>query len=885
VPPGFTVTTEAYAEFRRSTDLDARIASLLDGLDYDDADALEKSTAQIREVIVFSPLPDQVGSELARAYHALGSDVFVAVRSSGIAEDLADASFAGMHDTYLDLSGLDAVLDGVKRCWASLFTARATAYRAAKGFDHMAGIAVVVQTMVPSEISGVMFTANPLTGATDQIVIDASWGLGEAIVSGITTPDQFVVHAGRMQVLERSLGGKEKRVVRDPETGIGTIVEDLARADRERLSLNDDQVVELAQLGRRVQEHYGDLPQDTEWAYAGGRFYLLQSRPVTGVDLSWDADCDAWQEAPEADDAVWTRAWADEVWTGGVTPLFYSIRGRAYTLGYYSLFALCGQKALTDLKRQRAFRYYKGTIYYNCAMDRGFYANAAFPGSRALVNVPPAWHEELLNAPFSVAAYLKMQARLQLLDRRAGVLTWQKAVADEYYVKGLERAKGLTREVLARLSDSELTRYIDDMDQLETDYCVEAWPGFFLHFSQALSALAVMFAKWYDGGEVDFNKIITGAPQPTVTMIENRELWRLSEEIRHSEHLRALFDANENDKFFTACEDSDEGRRFLAKYGEFMSENGHRGHADRDLYYTRRVEDPAVDYRSLKALLSIRNSEDPHIKERAVEAERLRNVELVIANIRRGTLGALKVELFRLVLGYVTDLLMIRDDQRHWVDHVTFSMKRGFQEIGRRLVERGVLTGDRDFFFLTKTELYDLFGGRGNRARLMASIAARARNFDLVDTKQADHPMYLQRGRDADFEFNKVPGEAAAEGTFRGVGTSGGTVEGHARIVRELKDIGRVQDGDILITHSTDPGWTPVFMLLKGIVLETGGMLAHGSCLAREYGMPAVQLNRAMREIPDGARIRINGDSGSVEILDHPTESAQQETAGVTATA
>ncbi|HEX4109491.1 MAG TPA: PEP/pyruvate-binding domain-containing protein [Solirubrobacteraceae bacterium] len=870
VPPGFTVTTAGYAEFLRAAGLGSRIDELVATLDYADAPALERTTAQIRELITGAGFPPSMIDGITSAYGELGDAPDVAVRSSGTAEDLAEASFAGMHDTYLDIAGRDQVLDAIKRCWASLWTARATSYRHTLGFDHSNGIAVVVQKMVPSEVSGVMFTANPLTAATNEIVINASWGLGEAIVSGIATPDEFVVASSQLRVIERKLGGKEKRVVRDPETGVGTVAEDNPPDNRERFCLDDVQVRELAGLGQRVQAHYGGFPQDTEWGYADGQFFLLQSRPVTGVHLSWDADCDDWQWMAETpDDQVYTRAWADEVWTGAVTPLFYSIRGYLFTWAHEAYQQIWG---FPETAKMRLFTYHKGGAYYNCNIDRANITNTSFQAVRPgmLANVPPAWHQEILEQPFSLVQYAKLQLRLNTIDKHGRTFGWIEANNQTYVHGSIESANSVPPEELRSWSDAQVKAELNRLSQIENEYGRDVLHGFWIHARDSFAAVATMFAKWYDGGEVkQFTELITGTPRKTATMVENAELWALSEEIRHSELLGELFEAHQDGAFFEACGDSEEGRAWLKRYEQFLVDHGHRGHADRDFWFIRRAEDPAVDYRSLKSFLSIADTRDPEVKEKEVEAERVRIVEHVAENMRRKSFGTLRAELFKGTMDYLMRFLMFRDDERHWVDRSTFSMKRCCKEIGRRLQERGLLEGDTDFYFLTRHELFRLLDGDPSQLPLMkAKIAARRKNFEAVLNREASLPLYLQRGRNADAEFDRAAGVELPEGIHQGMGTSGGLVEGIARVVPTLQEIGRVQDGEILITNSTDPGWTPVFLLLTGIILETGGLLAHGSCLAREYGMPAVQLSRAMSIIPDGARIRMNGDTGQVEILD-----------------
>ncbi|MGH7963050.1 MAG: PEP/pyruvate-binding domain-containing protein, partial [Candidatus Binatia bacterium] len=289
VPPGFVVGTTAYAAHIEG--LKGQIADLLGTVNYNDPEKLEASVSEIRSWITTAKMPSAVADEIARAYEKLGGDLYVAVRSSGTAEDLIGASFAGLHDTYLDIRGRDQVIDAVKRCWASLWTARAAFYRHTQGFDHFStSIAVVVQTMVESEVSGVMFTGNPINAATDQIVINASWGLGEAVVSGIVTPDEFIVRHKDLKVLNRTLGMKEVQIVRDADTGNGTIKEIVPERRRTVFTLSPEQVTALAEIGRRIQAAYEGFPQDIEWAYQAGKFYVLQARPITGVEFSWDAD-------------------------------------------------------------------------------------------------------------------------------------------------------------------------------------------------------------------------------------------------------------------------------------------------------------------------------------------------------------------------------------------------------------------------------------------------------------------------------------------------------------------------------------------------------------------------------------------------------------------
>jgi pyruvate,water dikinase len=237
-----------------------------------------------------------------------------------------------------------------------------------------------------------------------------------------------------------------------------------------------------------------------------------------------------------------------------------------------------------------------------------------------------------------------------------------------------------------------------------------------------------------------------------------------------------------------------------------------------------------------------------------------------VANIRRKPLGALRAKLFRRVLDYALRALMARDNERYLMDRSSFTTKQGLLEVNRRLRERGLLDGERDFYFLSRDELYGLLRGqRDDLPLLQAKIEARQRDFDRFNRRETVPPPYLHRGRGQDLDDAPAAG---VDGMFQGVGTSRGRVTGTARVVKGLDEIGRVRNGEILVCNSTDPGWTPVFIVISGIVLESGGMLAHGSCLSREYGIPAVQVSRAMSLIPDGATVTVDGDTGRVTILD-----------------
>ena len=858
VPRGFTITTEAYAAFIRENDLAARIAPIAQGLNYQDLADLERRTAEIRALVVNGMFPAGLKASIEQRYQALGDDVSVAVRSSATAEDLPDASFAGQHDTYLDVKTLDGIADATKRCWASLWTARATSYRHTQRIDHQeVGVAVVIQQMVDADVAGVLFTANPITTATDEVVIEASWGLGEAIVSALVTPDSYTVNFPTLRVTEKTLGAKKVKIVRNPETDVGTVEVAVLESDQARFCLTDREISDLTDLGRRVMDFYGGFPQDLEFAIADGVIHLLQSRPITGVEFTWDEELNYWHVLPEDDDVIWSRSMSDEVWHGAITPLFYTTRGKMLHDAHAATHKMWGLKS-------QNYRYYipwKAGAYYNTKVEVSDVTHMCPPPMRHMVlqHIATPDRPGVLDAPFSYLALAWRIYRNGRLFPQYGMYGWIKMLK-AYVYERIDEARGLADDALRKLSDAELIRYTIDRVGFEHQYIVDVWNGFFFNTRLMMLTLAYMVQKWYDGdNEMAGTDLITGTERRSATVIENGTLWDLSKAIRSSPALLKDFTENKEGDFLRALEKHAEGLVWLKKYQAFLKKSGHRGHADRDFYFKRRIEDPALDYRAFQSFLTVDVSHDPeHLEAQSNQRREAAYVD-VLQNIRRKPFGFLKARAFKQVYAYVQTMLWLRDDHRDYVDIATFTYKRCFLEINRRLMARGVFESERDFWFLTERDIYRLLEGAAPTMLMKAKIKARMAAFDHADRRDANPPMYMKNKRPVSFEAETGDG-------LHGVGISKGVVTGPARIVKELKDIGRVQHGDIMVVFATDPGWTPVFLVISGLVIETGGLLSHGASISREYGIPAVQLPGAMQRIPDGAIITINGTSGAIRI-------------------
>ncbi|PBC47569.1 PEP/pyruvate-binding domain-containing protein [Rhodococcus sp. ACPA1] len=866
VPNGFTVSTEAYTNTLAESGTTDKIFAILDGLDHKNLNQLEKTATEIRDVITSVEIPAALADEIARAYTELGDEIYVAVRSSGTAEDTASASFAGMHDTYLDIRGIDNVLDAVRRCWASMWTARAVAYREDYGFDHReASIAIVVQTMVEADVSGVMFTANPLNNRTDELVINAAYGLGEAIVSGIINPDEFTIDAATLNLKQANVGNKKEKIVRAPDKPSGTVTLPVSEEDAERLSLTDRQVAELADLGRKVMEHYGGLPQDIEWAYVDGEFYLLQTRPITAHNFTWPEGFNDWQNGPEDPDTLWTFKYAEQYWTGGVTPLFYSVRARETQVGYDNMNVRAG---FQDLLGQRLYKYKHGTVYWNVDLDekRLRYVLPKFARPAGANIVPLDMHEAMFNEPLDVVRWLKAMVSFSVSPVYS-LSRWKKVIRNDYLFnkEAVAKANGLSEAELERLSDDELDKYQRGLQQYAIDFMDPLWFGAYTAMSMFFSLQGALVAKYYTGtNELLGQQLISGLPT-TLQNVENRAFFALTSAIRNSEKLSAMFKQHQGAAFFKELEDNDEGRKFLDRYAEFITEHGHRGHPDRDLIFKRRGDDPAVDYEAFKVHLAAPESTPPAELETRVRDKRLAAEAEVLESLGRGTMGALKQQLFTLLQSQIIDFLVLRDDWRHFIDRITYAKRKAFLEVARRCVERGRLDSEDDAFFLGETELFEVLRGTAQKPLVQAKVTARRRDFDMFESRKFTPPTFM---RGETLVEDALPAAEPGVGTMTGVGTSAGQIEGRARVLASMSEIGSLEQGDVLICNATDPGWSPVFSVISGLVIETGGMLAHGACLSREHGIPAVQIVGATQLIQDGARIRINGTSGVVELLE-----------------
>jgi pyruvate,water dikinase len=815
VPPGLVLTTAAYRAFVEETGIGEELLELAADPDP------EAASERIRELMESAPLPDALAAEITAAVPELGPGPF-AVRSSATAEDLEGASFAGQQDTYLNVAA-DGLLVAIQRCWASLWTARAMAYRARLGIAPAeVALAVVVQQLVAADAAGVMFTANPTNGRRDETVVSAAWGLGESVVSGAVTTDDVVVDAAAGRVLTRSTA--DKAVITVP-TGAGTREEELTGPRRTAVVLDDAAAVELARLGAAVAAHFG-APQDIEWARAGGEFAIVQSRPITALPEPEGPVPTEWP-VPDGDRALYLRASIVEQLPDPLTPLFAELVDPSVSRTLPMLMRdFLGADAVRD--GEITLPTINGYAYYR--YDRALMTRLTLRSVRALPKLgiagPARWRDVAHPKYLRIVAAESARSLPDLTDAQllASVVTLLDA-GTEYYTAVQ------TIIPLAASSEVALTTFYDLAVRKPGD------PGaatLLLGFDSApIRAEVSLFdlARWTRERPALTEALLAGGAEQLPPGPDADE-WRA----RLQAHLDVHGHSTYNMDFANAVPADDPVP--LLETVRFYLRGGGTDPRERQARSARRREDLAAE---VTARL------DP---------------------VRRAA--------FRKLLGWAQTAAPIREDALADIGLAWPQMRRVLRELGRRLVEAGVIEQVDDVFWLHRAEL---------SAREPRSAQVAQRKEIWRGQRRATPPQMLPKGTMMDRLEQFMPA-ASTEQTGRvlkGTGASAGQVTAPARVLSGPADFGRMEPGDVLVASITTPAWTSLFAMASAVVTDIGGPLSHSSIVAREYGIPAVLGTAvATRRIPDGARVRVDGDAGTVTLVDEePDAAAEPQASGV----
>jgi rifampicin phosphotransferase len=828
VPPGFCITTHA---FRRAVSGSAAFEELLEGLSSlgaDDPDAICECSARLRRAVEEAGVPEEVATAVRRALGSQGERVPSAVRSSATAEDLPSASFAGQHETYLNIVGPDAVLAHLVLCWASLFTERAVAYRLRTGLDHRAvEMAVVVQRMVPAEAAGVLFTADPTTSSRGVAVIEASLGPGEALVSGLVSPDRYTVREGRVT-------GKEiaaKRLALEPSASGGAREAELDAARVERPALTDEQVVELAGLGRVIEAALG-TPQDIEWCLADGAFAIVQSRPITRLFPIPVRDGD--------DPHVYVSVGHQQMMTDAMKPLGLSLFQSTALRPMYE----AGGRLFVDVAKDLAAVTTREAIVgalgrsdpligdaLESVLRSGFVPDAPTDGGPS--GAPARAPQEPLEADPAIVAQL---------------------------IAGSEAAlEAVEREIRARTGVELLDFILADIPALQRLISDPVSSRAIMTLMDAAAWLDEHLGEWL--GETNAADKLSLSVPGNVTSEMGLDLLDLADTIRpHSEVVGALERAD-GEELFDVLEEVTGGSEAREAITAYLERYGMRCAGEIDITRPRWSERPSTlvpmilsNVRSFEPGAARRRFERGRQEAAATEEEVLTRLRATRDGDRKAGEAKLAIDRLRTFAGY-------REYPKYAIVGRYSVYKEALLAEADRLVGSGVIAEREDIYHLTLPELREVVRTGELDQRL---IAERKRELRLNQTLSP--PRVLTSDGEV-FAGSYRRGELPP-GALAGLAVCGGAVEGRARVVLDIAQA-ELEPGDVLVTAYTDPSWSPLFPVLAGLVTEVGGLMTHGAVIAREYGLPTVVgVESATRLIADGRRIRVHGSDGYVEILD-----------------
>ncbi|GAB4538446.1 MAG: PEP/pyruvate-binding domain-containing protein [Anaerolineae bacterium] len=841
VLPGFCVTTTAYRAFLRHNGLETAVSA--------------GDEAAVRSHMAVAELPPAVAEAILEAYQALSEPV--AVRSSATAEDSHDASFAGQYDTFLNVTGGQAVLEKVRACWAGLWSERALAYMREQGLDpFQADMGVVVQRQGRALAAGVLFTLNPMTGREEEMVVEAVWGLGEAIVSGRVTPDHYVIDALNRQVLSHNIANQAVVLVADEQGGVRE--EPLPAGQHDRPVLSDEQLLELVDLGYQVQAIYG-YPQDIEWALVDEDdvpqvhgFVLLQTRPLTS--FSFDPDL-----------GQWTSGNYREVLPGFASPLAMSLSlehdyGRALS------------EFFRDIKMGEAppgtvwGRPFFGRAYWNVGVTKQF--AALVPGFKErvfdqTVGIEPTYEGDGQVTPWSPQTILRALPILFALNEQYKNCWREGRAYRDRFLNEIEPA--LTAVDPVSLSHEALGDYCRQMAELHWEANGTAIRVSMLStqaqddFEPMVRRLNATLPRDQRIAEGD---LITGlsdvrTAQPTL------ELWELARDALNDPQVAAAVTQGDPDGIPQRLQASEPGRLFWEKVKAYLDRYRYMAPIDEDLSEPRWDEDPSFVLSTLQAYALADESMDPN---RRLEAQRQvrrrterRVLEILSRSWRRLWPFARRsfIKQLRLVRRYV----WWREETRVIASRAFYQCRRFYKELGRRWASQGILDEQDHIFLLRWPAIRAVLDWEAPAE----SLREKVRNYLRLKTcyRNFEPPSVIGVGASMR-KLNLRPGQRV----FEGIPCSSGQVEGIARVVENLEEARALQRGEILVARYTNPGWTPLFNLAGGIVIEEGGLLSHGAVVAREYGIPAVlRIEGATRIFHTGQRLRIDGSIGTVEIL------------------
>ena len=837
VPEGFCITTEAYKKIINET---PELDSLLEQLSLLKAEVsqnISEISGMIRRVIEGIIISKDIEEEVLHYLARYGENNAYAVRSSATAEDLPTASFAGQQDTYLNIKGKDSILKHISMCWASLFTERAVTYRIRNNFGHSkVYLSVIVQRMVFPQAAGIMFTADPVTSNRRVSSIDASLGLGEALVSGLVNADIYKVREGR--IVDKKVSTKKLAIYAIEEGG--TEEREIETEHQNMQTLTDEQILQLERMGRTIESYFGN-PQDIEWCLYENKFYIVQSRPITTLYPV--------SEVKDDKNHVYISFGHRQMMTEAMKPLGLTIFQELMKRITGSEMPEMGGRLYMDISNELA-----------SPLMSKFYL-------KSLVTVDVLMQKALYNL-------MKRKDFVKNLYRgktsKSGASMWLKWGIDTvktYRRNDPEILRTLiaqneafihSRELkFANLSGIELFDFIlKDFEERKNTL----FKGYGAVFSGAYASswLNKNLQKWL--GEKNVADVLAQSISNNVTSEMGLELLDVADVARQYPEVIEYFEQANDDTFFDDLMKLKGGKAVADSIKSYLKKYGMRCSAEIDITRTRWSEKPTI---LLPMILNNIKAFGPNAHsvkfEQGLQEARQKEQE-ILSRLEQMPGGKSKAKKTKKMISVLRNFAGYREYNKYSLVSYLWIIKQALLKEADNLVQKGVIREKEDIYYLTFWELWE-------------AVKTNRLDYSLITKRIEEHEVFekLTPPRVITSEGEVISGEYDTgnipQGALAGVPVSSGIIEGRARVILRMEDAD-IEEGDILVTAYTDPSWTPVFTSIKGLVTEVGGMMTHGAVVAREYGLPAVvSVEDATKLIKDGQRIRINGTEGYVELL------------------
>jgi rifampicin phosphotransferase len=830
VPDGFIVSTKAYDQFIEENKLQDKIADLVEGVSADDMNALEKVSDEIKQLITQAPVSEGLRSQIVEAYNTLDVPL-TAVRSSATAEDLPEMSFAGQHNSYLNVRGENNLLSAVQKCWASLWNARAVSYRMRHGVSQQfksLSLAVVVQTMVPSDCAGVLFTVNPVNNRRDQLYINSSWGMGEAVVSGIVTPDEFVLDKKTGELLTSVVAKKETQIIRSDGSNVRTAVPPELQ---QKESLNPEDLKQLFNMAQAVDTYYGE-PMDTEWVISGGKAYIVQARPVTGL-----------HPMPVKNDDIekhglrlyfsFTRV-AQGI-SEPFTPMGLEIQG-------LEMWAALKAVGINAEKRPRGFKTAAGRIYWDftelirkpkrARKIADNISNKDPVAGKVLMEFVDRNKSELTSKKSKLPLPLKSLLPAGRFAARAAGAFIQPQHAERRSISLAENhLKTMNRKALTRETPAEKIELIEEIMERGMKVIIHQC-AYFIPAFKADQRGRKRLRKWL-GSEAYLDPVIQGLPNSPTSAMGFRLMEIAYELKQNGEHLSKT-------------------HPFVI---QFLKSYGHRSNVELDVGHPNWREKPDYIMNLLETYMEMEEETlSAKISRHHNSADEAVSSTVRKVKEKKGSRAAKQMEKD---CRYLRQTLGLRERPKFDLIRSFALIRQLLQEIGEELVERKFIQEVDDVFYLELAEVKE------PSAPLLELVEERKKTFH-EQKKLKTVPRFMTNTGECLYES----AYSSSEDGLHGIPVSSGEYTGTVRVVHDPAEA-KLKEGEILVTHSTDPSWTPLFLTAGALIMETGGTASHGGIVAREYGLPAVSgIERVSEKLKTGDKVTINGNSGQVLLLE-----------------